>query len=170
MGWYYDTGIQLHYVPSDRIFPILSHVWLNSKDTCRRGIQSPFPEMSENSWQNYAVKLKARLKWAYKVARETNEKESARHKKYYDKKYRCMKILPGDLVLIRLKAFDTDHKIADHWEQIPYEVVDQIDKGPVYKVRTIQGQDSTKVRTLHCNMLFPLQSKRENICTAASEP
>ena len=81
-----------------------------------------------------------------------------------------MKILPGDLVLVRVKAFGTDHKIADCWEQIPYEVVDQIDKGPVYKVRTIQGPDSTKVRTLHHNMLFPLQSKRENICTAASEP
>ena len=93
-----------------------------------------FPEMSENGCQNYADKLKSRLKWAYKVAHETNEKESARHKKYYDKKYRCMKILPGDLVLVRVKAFGADHKIADHWEQIPYEVVDQIDKGPVYKV------------------------------------
>ena len=128
-----------------------------------------FPEMSENGHQNYADKLKARLKWAYKVAWETNEKESARHKKYYDKKYRCMKILPGDLVLVRVKAFGADHKIADRWEQIPYEVVDQIDKGPVYKVRTIQGPDSTKVRTLHRNMLFPLQSKRENT-SAASEP
>ena len=126
--------------------------------------------MSENSHQNYADKLKARLKWAYKVACETNEKESARHKKYYDKKYRCMKILPGDLVLVRVKAFGAHHKIADHWEQIPYEVVDQIDKGPVYKVQTIQGPDSTKVRTLHRNMLFPLQSKRENTRTAASEP
>ena len=53
-----------------------------------------FPEMSKNSRQNYADKLKARLKWAYKVACETNEKESARHKRYYDKKYRCMKTLP----------------------------------------------------------------------------
>ena len=80
-----------------------------------------------------------------------------------------MKILPGDLVLVRVKAFSADHKIADHWEQIPYEVVDQIDKGPVYKVRTIQGPESTKVRTLHRNMLFPLQSKSENTI-AASEP
>ena len=128
-----------------------------------------FLEMSENSHQNYADKLKARLKWAYKVAHDINEKESARHKKYYDKKYKCMKILPGDLVLMRVKAFGDDHKIADQWEQIPYEVLEQTDKGPMYKVRMIQGPDSTKVRTLHRNMLFPLQSKREDICTAASE-
>ena len=96
----------------------------------------------------------------YKVAHEINEKESARHKKYYDKKYKCMKILPGDLVLVRVKAFGADHKIADRWEQIPYEVLEQMDKSPVYKVQTIQGPDSTKVRTLHRNMLFPLQSKK----------
>ena len=88
----------------------------------------------------------------------------------YDKKYKCTKILPGDLVLIRVKAFGADHKIADWWEQIPYEVLEQMDKGPVYKVQTIQGPDSTKVRTLHRNMLFPLQSKRESSCTTASEP
>ena len=93
-----------------------------------------FLEISESSHQNYADKLNARLKWAYKVACETNEKELSRHKRYYDKKYRCMKILPGDLVLVRIKAFNADHKIADHWEQVPYEVVDQIDKGPVYRV------------------------------------
>ena len=90
--------------------------------------------MSKTSHQTYADKLKARLKWTYKVACETNEKESARHKKYYDKKYRYMKILPGDLVLARIKAFSADYKIANCWEQVPYEVVDQIDIGPVYKV------------------------------------
>ena len=34
-----------------------------------------------------------------------------------------MKIVPGDLVLVRVKAFGPDHKIADQWEQVPYKVL-----------------------------------------------
>ena len=36
-----------------------------------------------------------------------------------------MKIVPRDLVLVRVKAFGPDHKIADHWEQVPYRVLSQ---------------------------------------------
>ena len=32
-----------------------------------------------------------------------------------------MKIEPGDLVLVRVKAFGPDHKIADRWEQSPLQ-------------------------------------------------
>ena len=38
------------------------------------------PDFSHASRQNYAEKLKAQLKWAYKVAKETADWESARHK------------------------------------------------------------------------------------------
>ena len=57
------------------------------------------PDLSHASRQNYVEKLKAQLKWACKVAKDTNDHESARHKKYYDLKYKCMKVVPGDLVL-----------------------------------------------------------------------
>ena len=71
------------------------------------------PDLSQASRQNYAEKLKAQLKWAFKVAKENNDRESARHKRYYDQKFKCMKIEPGDLVLVWVKAFGPDHKIAD---------------------------------------------------------
>ena len=58
------------------------------------------PDLSHASHQNYAEKLKARLKWANKVAKETAGWKSARHKKYYDQKFKCMQIVPGDLVLV----------------------------------------------------------------------
>ena len=83
------------------------------------------PDISHASQQNYAEKLKAQLKRAYKVAKENSECEAARHKKYYDQKFKCMKIVPGDLVLVRVKAFGPDHKIADRWEQVPYWVLEQ---------------------------------------------
>ena len=75
------------------------------------------PDLSDTSRQNYAQKLKARLRWAYRKAHEVNLKESARHKRYNDQKFKCMKLEPGDTVLVRVKAFGADHKIADKWEQ-----------------------------------------------------
>ena len=69
------------------------------------------PDITHASHQNYTEKLKACLKWAYKVARENSDREAARHKQFYDQKFKCMKIVPGDLVLVRVKAFGPDHKM-----------------------------------------------------------
>ena len=58
------------------------------------------PNLSDTSRQNYAQKLKAHLRWTYRKAYEVNLKELARHKKYYDRKFKCMKLEPGDTVLV----------------------------------------------------------------------
>ena len=120
------------------------------------------PDLSHASHQNYAEKLKAHLKWAYKVAKETNDHEATRHKKYYDPKFKCMKTVPGDLILIWLKAFGPDHKIADCWEQVPYKVLSQHQDSPVYKVQPINDNCDETICTLHRNMLFPFQSLHED--------
>ena len=120
------------------------------------------PDITHASHQNYTEKLKAHLKWAYKVARENNDQEAARHKQYYDQKFKCMKMVPGDLVLVRVKAFGPDHKIADRWEQVPYRVLSQHNNSPVYKVQPINENMDEGICTLHRNMLFPLQSIRED--------
>ena len=73
-----------------------------------------------------------------------------------------MKLIPGDLVLVRVKAFSPDHKIADRWEQVPYRVLSQHNNLLVYKVQPINENTDKSVRTLHRNMLFPLQSIRED--------
>ena len=41
---------------------------------------------------------------------------------YYDRKYHCMEIIPGDIVLVCQKVFGSDHKIADRWEIPVYKV------------------------------------------------
>ena len=38
------------------------------------------PDLTATKRQNFAEKLKARLKWAFKMTRETNDKEAAGHK------------------------------------------------------------------------------------------
>ena len=57
-------------------------------------------EQADMSYQNYVKKLRARLEWDYQVAHENNQKESECHKKYYDKRMRCMSLRPDDLVLV----------------------------------------------------------------------
>ena len=96
------------------------------------------------------------------MAKETADRESARHKKYYDQKFKCMQIVPGDLVLVRVKAFGPDHKIADHWEQVPYKVLSKHQHSPVYQVQPINNNSDGSKCTLHRNTLFPFQSLRED--------
>ena len=57
-------------------------------------------------------------------------------------------------MLVRVKAFGADHKIADKWEQKPYLVVAQRKDQPVYEVKLVDAP----VQVLHRNMLFPIQS------------
>ena len=61
-------------------------------------------DQEPESYQNYAKKLQARLKWAYQKAQENNRRESEQQKKYYDQKMRCLSLRPDDLVLVHIKA------------------------------------------------------------------
>ena len=87
---------------------------------------------------------------AFQKANAFCEKEAIRSKQ-------CSKLLPGDLVLVKRKGFTSKHKIADKWESEPYEIVSQHSDGlPVY---TVMKND--RERTLHHNMLFPLDLRRD---------
>ena len=97
------------------------------------------------------------------MAKENSDHEAARHKKYYNQKFKCMKIVPGDLVLVRVKAFGPDHKIADRWEQVPYQVLEQHNNTPVYRVQPVNDDRDDNICTLHRNMLFPFQSLCDDI-------
>ena len=68
------------------------------------------------SYQNYARKLQAWLKWAYQQAQANSQKESEHHKKYYDKRMRCMSLKPDDLSLVHAKVPSGNHKTVDQWE------------------------------------------------------
>ena len=94
------------------------------------------------------------------MTKETNDHETTRHKKYYDQRFKCMKIVLGDLVLVQVRAFGPDHKIADHWDQVPCKVLSQHKDSPVYKVQPINDSSDENIHTLHKNMLF--QSLCEN--------
>ena len=109
----------------------------------------------------YVKGLEQRLAWAYKKAREVSQKENERAKRNYDCLIQGSALEPGDLVLVRQKAFKGKHKIQDRWENTPYYVIEKVkDDVPVYK---IQKEGECKTKTLHRNLLFPLMLKYEDV-------
>ena len=121
------------------------------------------PQLIEKSQQNYARKLRAKLNWAFKVAKETSDKEVLRQKQYYDRKMHCQKLIPGDLVLVKQKGSSGNYKIDDKWELNPFRVTEQMtdDKGkltPVFKLQEIVQEGAPCLKTLHHNMLYPYRS------------
>ena len=70
-----------------------------------------------------------------------------------------MKLGINDIVLVRIKAFGNERKVADKWEKHPYCVVEQLPNRPVFKVQNLD--DMLKFHTLHHNMLFLLKMAQE---------
>ena len=125
------------------------------------------PQLMEKSRQNYAQKMRAKLNWAFKVAKETNDHEALHQKQCYDRCIHCQKLLPGDLVLVKQKGSSGNYKIDDKWELNPYRVLEQMlnDKGrltPIFKIKEIVKEGAPRLRTLHRNMLYPYRSVTEN--------
>ena len=123
-----------------------------------KAFEVTFPFRQEKNMADYVHHLRERLQWAYKIAKDHIDKDVARRKLYYGRKYHCMEIIPGDIVLVRQKVFGTDHKIADQWEPPVYKVLERHEDGPVFTVQRIgPGSDKT-IRNLHRNMLYPFIS------------
>ena len=110
--------------------------------------------------------LRERLQWAYNIAKEHIDKDVARHKLYYDRKYHCMEIILGDIVLVRQKVFGSNHKIADRREIPVYKVLEKHDDGPVFMVQRIGPGGDNTIKNLHHNMLYPFISLMGDDCEA----
>lgn len=105
------------------------------------------------SYPAYIASLRDRLSFAYGKVIEEARKSAARNKQLYDSRARQATIQTGDLVLVRNLSIRGKHKLADRWEENPYQVVECIPGLPVYKV---QDQDG-KERVLHRNLLLPFR-------------
>ena len=72
-------------IPVDRIFDVT------------------YPEVHppiSGKYNDYVFKLRERLEWAYKTAQEHIEKDAIHRKQYYDRKFHCMEIVLGDIMLV----------------------------------------------------------------------
>ena len=105
----------------------------------------------------YVQKLKQRLNFAYKKAKEMSPKQAQKYKSSYDKKIKGSQLQVNDIVLVKRVAWKGRHKIQNKWEPSEYIVIEQPNlKVPVYKVKSLEDN---KIRTLHRNMLLPLGVK-----------
>ena len=74
-----------------------------------------------------------------------------------------MALAPGDIVLVRMKAFEQDHKIADKWKQDPHVVISQMGNQPVFKIQPKNAKNKDGIRILHWNMLYSIQSAQNDV-------
>ena len=72
-----------------------------------------------------------------------------------------MSLKPDYLVLVHVKAPSGQHKIIDQWEDKQYQVLSQLDNQPVFRVQPEDAGDDENIRVLHRNMLFPVQTVRD---------
>jgi len=86
------------------------------------------------------------------------KRQANKAKKYYDRKVRCSKLEPGDLVLVKQFGHRGKHKIQDRWENQIYEVLESCHSSPlVFRLRKEDG--TGKIRILHRNLLLPLRTR-----------
>ena len=62
------------------------------------GVQTP--SILTSTTQSYGQKLQSMIQWAYKTAQEVSKKECNRSKRHFDNKSKCVKLEPGDMVLV----------------------------------------------------------------------
>ena len=106
--------------------------------------------ISRPTHKNYTQKLKARLRLAYKAAKEVSSKESKSIKQYYDHKFHCMTLAPGDIVLVRVKAFSQIIRLQTCGSQMGNQ--------PVFEFQPKDARNQKGIRILHQNMLYLIQS------------
>ena len=64
----------------------------------------------------YVHKLKQRLNFTYKKAKEMSQKQAQKYKSSYDKKVKGSQLQVNDIVLVKRVAWKGRHKIQNKWE------------------------------------------------------
>ena len=82
--------------------------------------------------------------------------EACQQKRYYDRKIGTVNLKPGELVLVKVDAWNRKRKIKDRWEEETWEVVQQITADvPSYEVMNQHGWS----QVLHQNWLLLIMSE-----------
>ena len=83
----------------------------------------------------YVEEVRRCFKEAYAEAHLQTNSEADRQKWYYDRATSTMQLMPGDMVLMKLDAFQGKRKVKDWWSEAEYVIVHQVTDGvPVYEV------------------------------------
>ena len=107
----------------------------------------------------YVEEVRKRFKEAYaEVHLQTNSKVD-RQNWYYDRVTSTMQLMPGDVVLMKLDAFQGKRMVKDWWSEAEYMVVHHVaDDVPTYEVQDKGGN----VKIVHCNWLFLVATQKDD--------
>ena len=106
----------------------------------------------------YVEEVRKHFKEAYTEAHLQTNSEADRQKWYYDRATSTMQLMPGDVVLMKLDAFQGRRKVKDRWSEVEYVVTCQVANDvPMYKVR----DDGGNVKVTHRNRLFLVAPTRD---------
>ena len=107
----------------------------------------------------YIEEVRRCFKEAYIEAHLQTNSDVNRQKWYYDRVTSTIQLMPGDVVLMKLDAFQGKRKAKDRWSEVEYMVVCQVaDDVPVYQVTDY----SRNVKVTHCNRLFLVAPAKED--------
>ena len=113
--------------------------------------EAPTREASAKHVDEYVASVQNRLSTTIWEAQSQSTVEACWHKWYYDRKIGTVNLKPGNLVLVKVDAFNGMRKIKDRWEEDTWEVVHQIATDvPSYKVTNQHGKSCI----LHQNWLL----------------
>ena len=106
----------------------------------------------------YVEEVRKHFKEAYTEPHLQTNSEAERQKWYYDKATSTMQLMPGDVLLMKLDAFQGKRKAKDRWSKVEYVVTCQVASDvPTYKVK----DDGGNVKITHHNRLFLVAPARD---------
>ena len=122
------TGYSPHYLMFGRCpcLPVDFYFPMKGAHMCSHHIPASLPHLQTNS----------EVEW---------------QKRYNDKATSTVQLMPGDVVLMKLDAFQGKRKAKDRWSKVEYVVTHQVTSDvPTYKVK----DDGRNIKVTHCNRLF----------------
>ena len=95
---------------------------------------------------------------AYTEAHLQTNSEVEQQKQYYDRATSTMQLMPGDVILMKLDAFQGMRKAKDRWSEVEYVVTCQVANDmPTYEVK----DDGGNIKVAHHNRLFLVAPTRD---------
>ena len=99
----------------------------------------------------YAEEVRKCFKEVYTEAHLQTSSEAERQKWYYDRATCTVQLMLGDVILMKLDAFQGKRKVKDRWSEVEYVVTRQVASDvPAYEVK----DDGGNVKVTHHNRLF----------------
>ena len=103
--------------------------------------------------------LRKHFKEANTEAHLQTSSKADQQKWYYDRVTSTLQLMPGDIILMKLDAFQGKKKAKDRWSETEYVVICQVTNDiPMYEVR----DDGGNVKVTHNNRLFLVASKKDD--------